>query len=420
MKEFNLITTLLGGMVLLLGLVSKRLAQSPLPPTLIALLVGIVLGPHVLGLLDVAALGEEATIRERLARLTLGIGLVGVALRIPAEYPRRNWRAMAVLIGGGMVLMWAVSTLLVFLILGLPFWLAALVGAIVTPTDPIAASPIVTGQVAEENIPQRLRDAISFESGANDGLGYLFVFLPFLMLTHAADEALRRWLLHTLLWQVGAATVLGLLLGYAAGRLLRWAEGRGIIQDDWRLIYTVALALTAIGAGRLIASDEVLLVFAAGAAFVQVVSADDRQEEDRGQEAVNRFFAIPIFTLLGLTIPWEGWRELGGSGVLLAAAVLLLRRPPVLLLLRPLLRNVRSVPEALFLGWFGPVAVAALYYASIMEHRLHQPVVWHVVSLVICASVLVHGVSGAPVTRWFGRTAGLRSGSAPGAAAHQE
>lgn len=413
MKDFSVITALLGGIVLLLGLGSRWLAKSPVPPTVIALLLGVLLGPEVLGLVELAELGDEVLIREKVARLTLGIGLIGVALRIPREYPRNNWRAMAVLIGLGMVLMWAVSTLLVWLILGLPFWLAALIGAVITPTDPIAASPIVTGSVAKENIPERLRRAISFESGGNDGLSYLFVFLSFLMLTRPVDEALSHWVLHTLLWQVGAATALGLFLGYAAGKLLRRAEERGTIESDWRLIYTVALGLLAIGAGRLIGSDEVLVVFAAGAAFVQVVSTGEREEEDRGQEAVNRFFAVPVFALLGIAIPWEGWRALGWSGVLLAAAVLLLRRPPVLLLLRPLLPNVRSVPEALFLGWFGPIAVAAIYYASLMEHRLHQPVIWHVVSLVVCASVVAHGMSGAPLTRLFGRTAGKRSGSQP-------
>jgi NhaP-type Na+/H+ or K+/H+ antiporter len=239
------------------------------------------------------------------------------------------------------------------------------------------------------------------------------VFLPFLMLTRPAGEALSHWVTHTLLWQVGAATVLGLLIGYVAGRLLRWSDEHEGIKSDWRLVYTVAVALFAIGAGRLIGSDEVLVVFAAGAAFVQVVSAEEREEEDRGQEAVNRFFAIPIFALLGIAIPWEGWRALGWSGVLLDFAVLLLRRPPVLLLLRPLLPNVRSTPEALFLGWFGPIAVAAIYYASLMEHRLHQPLVWHVVSLIMCVSVLAHGMSGSPVTRWFGQTAGLQSGSTP-------
>lgn len=254
-----------------------------------------------------------------------------------------------------------------------------------------------------------------FLSGANDGLSYLFVFLPFLMLTRPVDEALSHWMVHTLLWEVGAAAVLGLVLGYVAGRLLRWSDDHGAIEGDWRLVYTVALALVSIGAGRLIGSDEVLVVFAAGAAFVQVVSAEEREEEDRGQEAVNRFFGIPIFALLGIAIPWDGWRMLGWSGVLLAVAVLLLRRPPVLLLLRPLLSNVRSVPEALFLGWFGPVAVAAIYYASLMEHKLHQPVIWHVVSLVMCASVVAHGMSGAPLTRVFGRSAGLKSGNSPDA-----
>ena len=407
-----MITALVGGTILLLGLGSKWLAKSPVPPTVIALVIGIVVGPEVLDLIDLADLGDEAAIREKAARLTLGIGLVGVALRVPRAYPRGNWRAMILLIGLGMVVMWAISTLLVYLILDLPFWLAALIGAIVTPTDPIAASPIVTGSVAEQNIPERLRNAISFESGANDGLGYLFVFFPFLMLTHSADDALSRWVLHTLFWQVGAATVFGLLLGYTAGKLLRWSDELNAIQSDWRLIYTVALALLAIGAGRLIGSDEVLMVFAAGAAFVQVVSAEEREEEDQGQEAVNRFFAVPIFALLGIAIPWQGWQTLGWSGVLLAGAVLLLRRPPVLLLLRPLLSTIRSTPEALFLGWFGPIAVAAIYYASLMEHKLHQPVIWHAVSLVICASVVAHGVTGAPLTRLFGRTAGLRGESA--------
>ena len=57
--------------------------------------------------------------------------------------------------------------------------------------------------------------------------------------------------------------------------------------------------LFAIGAGRLIKSDEVLLVFAAGAMFTQVISQEDRHNEEHGQEAVNRFFAI----LLGTALP---------------------------------------------------------------------------------------------------------------------
>ena len=409
MNEFNTIVCLLGAIIIVLGLASKKLADSPVPPTVFALVIGVLLGPEMLNLINLEELGERSTLLERAARLTLGIGLVGVALRVPREFPRREWRGMLVLIVPGMLLMWAVSTGLVYLILGLPIWLSALIAAIITPTDPVAASPVVTGPVAEENIPEGVRDTISFESGANDGLSYLFVFLPFLVLTRPASEAVSHWLTNTLAWEVGVATVFGLVLGYAAGKLLLAAERNGTIKPEWRLIYTVALALLAVGAGRLIKSDEVLLVFAAGAMFTQVVTRDDRENEEHGQEAINRFFVIPIFILLGTALPWSGWASLGWAGILLVAAILLLRRLPVILLLRPLVPTLRNRGDALFVGWFGPIAVAAIYYAMLMEHRLGEPLVWDVVSLVVCGSVLAHGVSGALLTRLYGLKAGLRS-----------
>lgn len=114
------------------------------------------------------------------------------------------------------------------------------------------------------------------------------------------------------------------------------------------------------------------------------------------------------FVLLGAAVPWAGWQELGRSGVALAAAVLLLRRPMTMLLLRPLLPGVHSMADALLMGWFGPVAVAAMYYAAMMEHKLSEPLIWHVVSLIACASVVMHGITGAPLIRLYGRTAPKR------------
>ena len=410
MDLFNVAVAALGALVLALGLVSKRLEQSPVPLTLVALVVGVGLGPHGLGAVDLSDYGDRAVLLEKVARLVLGVGLVSVALRVPRAYPRRHWRTAAVLVGLGMPLMWAVSAALVHLVLGLPLGLAALVGAVVAATDPIAAAPIVTGPVAERNLPDRVRHAISLESGANDGLSYLLVFLPFLLMTRPEGEALAHWATHTLLWEVGAATALGLGLGYGAGRLLQAAEARDAIEDNWRLVYTVALSLLAAGAGRLIGSDELLVVFAAGATFVQVVGEDERENEEHGQEAVNRFFSVPFFAVLGTALPWEGWAALGWGGAALAAAVLVLRRPPVLLLLGPLLPDLRGWRDVLFVGWFGPVAVAAVYYASLMEHRLGEPLVWDVVTLVVCASVVVHGVSAVPLTRLYGRSAAEGAG----------
>lgn len=399
----SIITAILGGIVLILGLGSKWLEKTPIPPTLLSLLIGILLGPKGINVFDITQFSEKTLILENAARLTLGIGLVSVALQIPKQFPRQKWPEMLLLIGLSMLFMWAISSLLVYLILGVPLWLAALIGAIITPTDPIASSPIVTGPVAEKNLPDRIRNAISFESGANDGLGFLLVFLPLLMLTKPPQEAISHWLSTILLWELIGATVIGIILGYTAAKLLKVAEKHDFIQKEWRLVYTVALSLLAVGAGKLIKSDEILIVFAASIAFVQIVSEEERGVEKKGQDAADRFFSIPIFALLGNAIPWSGWMELGWQGLFLAAAILLFRRPPVILLLKPFLPSLHHKKDALFMGWFGPVAIAAIYYGSLAEHRLMNPFIWDVVSLVICASVLVHGVSATPLSKLYGK-----------------
>jgi NhaP-type Na+/H+ or K+/H+ antiporter len=143
----------------------------------------------------------------------------------------------------------------------------------------------------------------------------------------------------------------------------------------------------------------------AGLAFDAAVSESDRAEEERVQEAVNRFFILPVFVLLGLTIPWEGWMELGWAGLFLALAVLLLRRLPAVLALKPLLGRVRGTRDALFLGWFGPIGVAALYYANLSVGEAGIEEAWVVGSLIICASILVHGLSATPLTRLYGKLA---------------
>jgi NhaP-type Na+/H+ or K+/H+ antiporter len=304
-----------------------------------------------------------------------------------------------------MPLMWLVSGLLVYLILGVPFLVALLVGAVVTPTDPVVSSTIVTGELAEENLPDRLRYTLSGESGANDGLAYPFVLLPILLLSRSPREALSHWLTHTLLWEVGAAVVFGVLVGYGAGRLLEWAQGKGAMERTSFLAYTIALSLAVLGSAKLLGTDGVLAVFVAGLAFDAAVSESDRAEEERIQEAVNRFFILPIFVLLGATIPWEGWLELGWAGLLLVLAVLLLRRLPAVLALRPLLGRVRATRDALFLGWFGPIGVAALFYANFSVGEAGVEEAWVVGSLIICASILVHGLSATPLTRLYGRCA---------------
>ena len=180
MTEFNLVVLVIGSSVLLLGIFSDLLKRWGLPDALVVLLLGVALGPHGTALLNPAEWGDAEIILEQAARLALAVGLMGVALRIPPDFLTRHWRSLAVVLFAGMLWMWFSSSLLIGLIVGLPLWTALLVGAVVTPTDPIVASAIVTGKLATEKLPEDLRHLISGESGANDGLALPCGLLPVL------------------------------------------------------------------------------------------------------------------------------------------------------------------------------------------------------------------------------------------------
>ena len=83
MSELNIALAVVGALVLVIGLLSGLIRHSLLSEPLLALLVGVLIGPGFLGLLDLASWGHRETILEQAARLTLAISLMGVALRLP-------------------------------------------------------------------------------------------------------------------------------------------------------------------------------------------------------------------------------------------------------------------------------------------------------------------------------------------------
>jgi sodium/hydrogen antiporter len=282
-----------------------------------------------------------------------------------------------------------------------------LVGAIITPTDPVLASSIVTSSLAKECVPSRIRHLLSAESGANDGLALLFVLLPILLLTRPSGEALMHWLTIGLLWEVGAGIVVGAMIGYGAGRLLRWAEAKGFVEQVGFLSITIALALLALGSARLFGVDGILAVFMAGIVFGNVIRGEERAQEANVQETVNQFFSIPIFVLLGLVVPIQQWLDLGWIGLAFVVVLLALRRLPAVLMLRPWLRPLPTSPDAFFYGWFGPIGVSALLYAMLALQQTGEETIWVITSLAICASIAAHGMSATPIVKRYGRRAAV-------------
>ena len=398
MSDLDLALVFIAGLTLVLGLMSgfvrRRVPVASEP--MLAVALGVLVGPNGFDVLRMEDWGDPLRIMEQVARLTLAVSIMATALRLPPRFLRAHVRSIAVLLGPVMLAMWAVSGLLTYTLFDYGFWTAALIGAVLTPTDPVLAATIVEGQAAREHIPGRLRHLLSVEAGANDGAAYAFVLLPVLLLTHLPGEGVARWLTHTLPWDILGALVMGGVLGLVVGKIQNWSEDRGDIENTSMVTVTVALAFTTLAAVHLVGSDGLLAVFAAGVAFNAVARQREEAQETQVQEAIDRLFTFPFFVFFGMILPWEAWAVLGWPLGALALLVLLLRRLPAVAALSPLLSPLHKRADVLFTGWFGPIGVAAVYYALYAVHHVHQHEIWEVVSLVVLASTVAHGVTSTP------------------------
>lgn len=393
----NVMLAAMGGLAVVLGLLSRRLREWPISEPLAALAVGVALGPTGFGVIELPA-GETDHILTVAARLALALSLMAVALRFPTHVYLRNVRAVALLITIVMVGMAAIGAGLGVAILGIPLAHAWLLGAAIAPTDPVLASSVVTGEPAEQSLPERLRAIISGESAANDTLAFPLVVLGVVAVSATTLSGGLTQIATKLL----VGVVLGAAIGAAAGRALLFVERDHDLEHSAFLALTLSLALFSLGAVHLAGGEGILGVLATGLAYNHFISRADRREEWEVQEAINRFLVLPVFALLGMALPTEHWAVVGLAAVPFLLGVFLLRRLPLLLLVRRPLQL--STSEALFAGWFGPIGVAALYYLAHGRENSHvSEEVWAAGTLAIVASTIVHGVTATAGRRAFAR-----------------
>lgn len=403
---FNLFLLLTMGVSLALALSSQALqnrfvASEPL----VALAAGVVAGPFVLDIARLEELsGDPNSLLEQISRVTLAIAIVTAALRVGWRWVRGHLRELALILFVGLPAMWASSYLALELALGLSLLPMLLVAAIVTPTDPVLAQAVLTSEAAERNVPERLRRLISCESAANDGLALVLVMVPVLLI-EGTGAAFAGELLYVVFWEVLAA----LVAGAAAGLLLGWIL-RGI-GDRWAteaglLTVSVLLALVTLAGARLINMDGLFGVFGAGIGLSAMIGQERQAQHADFSHAIARLFHLPLLVLLGAALPLAEWREIGWPLLLGVVLVLLFRRLPVLLLLAPLLRPVQGLPSAIFAGWFGPIGIAALFYATLAVERLGDHQAFVVVTAIVTGSVVAHGLSDTVGAKWLGRARG--------------
>ena len=372
---------------------------------IVYLLMGAVfsIGLQALGV-DLLDPLEDSSLIEHAAEFAVIVALFSVGLRLDRHLNVRGWASTIRLIGIAMPLTIAGVAAFAHLVMGLPWGVAIVLGAVLSPTDPVLAGDVQVGPPGEEPEDEP-RFALTSEAGLNDGLAFPFVFLG-LFIADPGGGWLGEWLLADVLYAIVVGVAIGALAGWGLGRAtaaLRRREWLLAEYDGW---LAVAGVLAIYGATEVAGAYGFLAAFAGGLAFRR----HERSHESHGRvhegaETVEKLSELALVLLLGSTVTIAGLTEPGLSGWLLAAVLLLAIRPAAVGL--AMIRSRVPRPERLFIAWFGVRGIGSFYYvavaigAGILGASDATVVYW---TVIVCAglSIVAHGLTAAPATRRLG------------------
>lgn len=274
---------------------------------------------------------------------------------------------------------------------------AFLLGAVLSPTDPVVTSAVVTS----ERVPEKIRHTLNLESGLNDGLALPFV-LFFLALATGADgpggEAAR------LAGEAVFGAAVGIALAFGGGALISRLPGR--ILPKYEGIYALAIAFLAYGIADLTWGNGLIAVFVCGIA-VAVARHETPEVFTEFNESVSALFQVITFTTFGALIVATGWDGNTLHLVVFIAFALLVARP--LAVMVSFLRVEETIPNKLFMAWFGPKGVASMLFALLVlsSSDANRSLVFDVASFTVLASIIAHGLTDTVGARWLERSLGL-------------
>jgi sodium/hydrogen antiporter len=395
--------TVLAVVVFAFGLVSRRLEGTILTAPIVFVAAGIVLGSAGLGLVEFE-LSDHAVLL--LGEIALAIVLFTDAARTNLSSLRQNEGLPLRLLGIGMPLTIALGTAAAALVLtDLTFWEAAIVGTVLAPTDAALGQAVVSNP----RIPVRVRQALNVEAGLNDGLSVPFLAL-FLTLAVAQDELqpATYWMRFTL-EQVGLGVFVGVGVGLAGGWLVERASRRGWMTGSFEGLAFLALAIITWALADLIGGNGFIAAFTGGLVIGPLAERLIRFTEAEGQLlnlSVFLIFGVLVFGLIDAL----SWRVV----LYTVLSLTLVRMLPVAAsLLGTRLQGV----SVLFMGWFGPRGLASIVLGLIAVSEAPllagRGLIEQVVALTVLLSVLLHGITAAPLSATYTRRVEKLSPDAP-------
>jgi len=396
LHSFEIAAIVLGGALVLGAITSGLAGRSFLSLTALFVLVGFVLGPGAAGVLHFHA---RSTFVTDLATVALIVILFRDGLEVEGEMLQTAWRLPLRNLVLAMPLTGALVAVAARWVIGLSWTESFLLGALLSPTDPVLSSSVVTNP----RVPRVLRHSLNLESGLNDGLA-----LPAVL---ALSAALVSGPSHFVWWRfvlenVFVGLAIGLVVGHLAGWLMPRESGLGEgIPDYQKSLYGLGAAFVAYGLTLVPPHGNGLIAVYVAAITLGIRRPDVRAYFAQQAEGMVEIVKLGIFLVFGslLTLPHlfaDGW-----GAVAIVAVTLLVARPVAVG--AALAGCGLDLPARGFMAWFGPKGVATMTFSLLV---LSQPIasgrrIFDLAALVVFCSIILHGVTDTAGAEWIARRA---------------
>jgi NhaP-type Na+/H+ or K+/H+ antiporter len=386
---FGAAMLIIGALVALTAALSGLMHGTVLSASVLSVLLGVVLAELDVVSVDV---GDEGIVE--LVELALILTLVSDGLVVERELLGRHWgppaRALVIAMPITLCLL-ALAAKLLFSDLS---WAEAfLLGAVLSPTDPVVTSTVVTAQ----RVPAAIRHTLNLESGLNDGLALPFV-LFFLVLASAQGDAGTE--AAKLAGEAAFGAVVGIALGIVGGYLHRVMPGG--VTPRYEGIYAVGFGLAAFGLADVTFGNGLIAAFVCGI----TLGAFEHEITERFidfSENLSAIFQVITFFVFGAIIVATGYDGPFWALVLFIPFALLIARPVAVMLSLAGTRLPR--PQKSFIAWFGPKGVASMLFALfVLDRQIDDAsLVFDVAAFVILASIVAHGLTDTVGATWIER-----------------
>lgn len=378
--------------VLLVGvLISERASRTVISTAVLFLLAGFLLGQ---GVLDVITVESGDPVVLILAELALFSVLFTDGMRVGLTDLRAAWRLPGRALVLGLPLTLLVTAVLAHYVAGLPWLESFLLGAVLSPTDPVFASAIV----GRKEVPGRLRHLLNVESGINDGLALPIVLVLLAIAGGTETEG----------WQLTEEILLGIVVGVAVPLLVLALERLPFLRAERHLepLLTVSIGLLVLTICMATHANLFLGAFAAGVT-IATVRPEFREEFEQFGELVTELLKLAAILVFGALItPGFLFQEIPFAGWLFALLALVVARP--LALLASFLGTNLPRGQRIAAMWFGPKGFASVVYGLLVLQSGIELAdqVFHLAALAIVLSILAHSSTDVLIAKKLSTTPG--------------